>query len=262
MVSTRTGRTCRFNVLQHFKSICKIMINWIKNQIHFNQKRDDKWVEEMAASVPQRSIILDVGAGGSPYRKFFMHCEYKTQDFCQLADHQIVQGGYAKIDYVCDITDLPLPDSSFDVVLNTEVLEHVPHPVKALSEMARVLKSGGRLFLTAPLGSGLHQEPFHFYGGYTPFFYRKFLSELGFQDIKVEAKGGSFSHFAQWLTWYFNAANPFRHGMALPKKLGLFLPYLLQLPMVMVLYMYSRFIDQYDADRQFTGGYLVSATKQ
>lgn len=43
----------------------------------------------------------------------------------------------------------------------------VPYPVAAIQEMARILKPGGRLLVTAPLASYLHQEPFHYYDGYT-----------------------------------------------------------------------------------------------
>ena len=41
-------------------------------------------------------------------------------------------------------------------------------------------------FITAPLGSGLHQLPFHFYGGYTPEWYRRFTKEAGLHyDVSV-----------------------------------------------------------------------------
>lgn len=78
-----------------------------------------------------------------------------------------------------------MEDASFDVVLCTEVLEHEPEPIRAVHEFARIVRPGGKLLLTAPLGSGLHQDPFHFYGGYTPYWYRRFLTEAGFDNIEV-----------------------------------------------------------------------------
>ena len=51
-----------------------------------------------------------------------------------------------------DLTALPFPDDEFDLVVSTEVLEHLPQPGKALRELGRV--SGGHLFLTVP------HEPF------------------------------------------------------------------------------------------------------
>ena len=49
-----------------------------------------------------------------------------------------------------DACALTIPDSSFDVVISSECIEHVPHPEKALREMARVLKPGGFILVTTP----------------------------------------------------------------------------------------------------------------
>ena len=45
---------------------------------------------------------------------------------------------------------LPFDEHTFDVVVMSEVLEHVPHPEEALTEVARVLVSDGELILTTP----------------------------------------------------------------------------------------------------------------
>lgn len=49
-----------------------------------------------------------------------------------------------------DITDLPFPSNNFDVVILSEVLEHIDDDLKALEEIRRVLKNGGKLILTVP----------------------------------------------------------------------------------------------------------------
>ena len=49
-----------------------------------------------------------------------------------------------------DACALTIPDSSFDVVISSECIEHVPYPEKALREMARVLKPGGFIVVTTP----------------------------------------------------------------------------------------------------------------
>ncbi|MGB0681930.1 MAG: class I SAM-dependent methyltransferase [Magnetovibrionaceae bacterium] len=49
-----------------------------------------------------------------------------------------------------DLTDLDLPDRSFDLILCSHVLEHVEDDRKAISEMARVLKTSGRLIVMVP----------------------------------------------------------------------------------------------------------------
>jgi ubiquinone/menaquinone biosynthesis C-methylase UbiE len=51
---------------------------------------------------------------------------------------------------VADIQRLPWPDGCFDTVVSCETIEHVPAPRSAIAELARVLRPGGKLFLTVP----------------------------------------------------------------------------------------------------------------
>lgn len=120
----------------------------------FNERGRDRWVLEQARAVAPGSRILDVGAGSGPYRHLFDHCAYRAHDFGQESSTE-----YTDLDFVSDILSIPAPDGAFDALLCTEVLEHVPQPIAALGEMHRLLRPGGTLLLTAPLGSVLHQEP-------------------------------------------------------------------------------------------------------
>ncbi|MDD1753948.1 MAG: class I SAM-dependent methyltransferase [Methanotrichaceae archaeon] len=169
--------------------------------VGFNQLNRDKWVASLAQRLQSGTSVLDVGSGEGRYRGLFAHCEYKTQDFGQYEGTKegVLKENwkYGQIDYVSDITSIPVPDSSFDCILCTEVLEHVPEPSSAIREFNRILKLGGNLFLSAPLGSGLHQQPYHFYGGFTPYFYRKFLNNFGFEIVTIEPNGGFFRHLLQ-----------------------------------------------------------------
>lgn len=164
----------------------------------FNHRERERWVAAKAGATKEGSKVLDVGAGTCPFLSYFSHCEYKTHDFQKYEGVKLGGGTqYGEIDFTGDITDIPVPEGSFDVVLCTEVLEHVPHPVDALKEMARILVPGGRLLLTAPLGSGLHQEPYHYYGGFTRHFYEKFMPELGVEIAELKPNGGFMRHLAQ-----------------------------------------------------------------
>jgi SAM-dependent methyltransferase len=195
--------------------------------VDFNQRERDFWVAARAASVPPFSRVLDVGAGRAPYRSLFAHCEYETQDF---GEEPSTVGAYTALDYRCDITAIPVADESFDVVLCTEVLEHVPHPVAALRELGRILRPGGRLFLTAPLGSFLHQEPYHFYGGFTPHWYRKFMPEAGFHLESLDRNRGFFSLFGQEALRFHSLIDPRRASGSLPARLALLLLWVATLP--------------------------------
>jgi len=57
------------------------------------------------------------------------------------ADYQVMQA---------DINALPFDDASFDCVICSEVLEHIPEHEKALSELVRVLKPSGSLVVSVP----------------------------------------------------------------------------------------------------------------
>lgn len=84
--------------------------------------------------------LLDFGSGGSPYRGLF-----KGVSKYRAADISPGSG----IDFIIDADGrIDLPDGSFDVVLSTQVLEHVPDPVGYLREAWRLLRPGGRMLVT------------------------------------------------------------------------------------------------------------------
>jgi len=60
-----------------------------------------------------------------------------------------------KTDLKLDITDIDIPDDSFDMVICNHVLEHVSSYGKALSELHRVLKPGGKLIISFPIDPSL-----------------------------------------------------------------------------------------------------------
>jgi hypothetical protein len=57
-----------------------------------------------------------------------------------------------------DAMALSFDDAYFDLVVSNDVLEHVPFPAQAMSELARVLKPGGNLFLTIPFFSNAERN--------------------------------------------------------------------------------------------------------
>jgi SAM-dependent methyltransferase len=67
---------------------------------------------------------------------------------------------------VCSATSLPFPDSSFDGAFSIWVLEHIEQPEAMLSELRRVIRPGGTLFLVAAydvapwVSQGLHKRPY------------------------------------------------------------------------------------------------------
>ena len=86
---------------------------------------------------------------------------------------------------------------SFDVVLCSEVFEHLPNPIVALQELGRLLKPGGKLILTAPFNSLTHQAPYFFYTGYSRFFYEHWCTEFNMEIMELSQNGNYFEYLAQ-----------------------------------------------------------------
>jgi ubiquinone/menaquinone biosynthesis C-methylase UbiE len=164
-----------------------------------------EWIEQKLLNIPNGLSILDAGAGELPYKKYCNHLNYTSQDFGQYdgkGDNLGAQTGTwdnSKLDIVSDITNIPVDNSSFDVVLCSEVIEHVPNPLEALKELARVLKKDGLIILTAPFISATHFAPYHFCTGFSKYFYERHLTELGFEIIELTQNGNFFESVAQEL---------------------------------------------------------------
>lgn len=235
----------------------------VRALLDFNPYRRERWIQQQAIEIPAGSRVLDIGAGSCPYRHHFSHCDYYAHDFEGLAPQQLYgKDGYGRIDFRSDILDIPVEDESFDAVLCTEVIEHVPEPIRVLDVFARVLKPGGILLLSAPLGSGLHQEPYHYYGGFTPFWYRRFLPDAGFEVLSIQANGGFFMHFGQESLRFVRMSAPWKIGfrgagriawpvfwIGLAPVLAFFVPLICLM------------LDTMDRHRGFTVGYHVAARK-
>lgn len=233
---------------------------WGSRVFSFNTHNRGEWVAAEAARLPPGSRILDVGAGSGQYRDLFGHCEYRTQDFGQEPG---TQGRYAALDYTSDITSIPVPDASFDAVLCTEVLEHVPEPAEAVREMARILRPGGVLLLSAPLGSHLHQEPYHFYGGYTPYWYRRVLEARSLQILDINRNEGFFSFFGQEALRFHDYVKP-SAAKELPwgPRLVLGALWVISFPFSRVLPLLAVWLDTLELENIATVGYHVRAIRK
>lgn len=107
--------------------------------------------------------VIDVGCGGQPLRPAL---EQAGMRYIGL-DTQSQPG--VRTDYLCAI-DGALPDAllremgvGFELVVCTEVLEHIADWPAAWSNLSRLIAPGGTLILTAPFFYPLHEEPFDFF---------------------------------------------------------------------------------------------------
>lgn len=229
----------------------------------FNRYIRDQWIAKESARMPPDTYVIDVGAGSCPYRHLVSgHCRYFAYDFSALNPSQL-QGrrGYGQLDVIGDINLIPLVDACMDVVICTEVLEHVPEPILAVREVVRILKEGGLLLISAPLRSGLHQEPYHFYGGFTPYWYRRFLNE--FETISIMPVGGLFKMYGESSLHVAVSLAPWSvKTSSRVRNLGLFMIWLATLPWFAVLCpLLCHLLDYLLPLEWGTVGYHVKATK-
>jgi len=165
----------------------------------------NEWLRKVLTSLPVGLRLLDAGAGELKNRKHCEHLQYVSQDLCQYegkGDGKGLQTGKwdtARIDIVSDITAIPEPDGSFDVILCSEVFEHIPDAIPALKEFQRLLKPEGILIITAPFASLVHFAPYHFSTGFSRYWYEHHLPLHGFHIDTLIPNGDWFSFLRQEL---------------------------------------------------------------
>jgi SAM-dependent methyltransferase len=136
----------------------------------------------LLAELPDEAVVLDVGGG----------------DRCH-ADPRVLNFEYLRFDLPdCfgDGLQLPFATGSVDFILSQAVLEHVPDPKRAVAEMRRVLRPGGRIYAEFAFMQPLHAVPFHFFN-ITPHGAR-----LLFEDWQIDAEG-TFGGLHTTMEWFF-----------------------------------------------------------
>jgi len=119
-----------------------------------------EWVESGARGLsPETRLIINIGSGGEV-----------SQVITRSVPGRVVQtdvDAARNPDIVADVCDMHMFDTgTVDAVFLIEVLEHVRTPQRAIDEIRRILKPGGRLFMSTPFMLPIHDAP-HDYFRYT-----------------------------------------------------------------------------------------------
>lgn len=183
-----------------------------------NEQYRRQWLKKTLKNLPAGLSILDAGAGERQYQEYCTHLKYVSQDFAEYdgeGDGSGLQMGSWDnngLDIVSDITDIPVDDGSFDVIMCTEVFEHIPKPLDAMAEFTRILKPGGTLILTAPFAAMTHFAPYFFHSGYSKYFYETTLKEHGYEILEMDFNGNYFQYIAQEMRRTEDIAQQYKLG--------------------------------------------------
>lgn len=108
---------------------------------------------------------------------------------------------------VADITCLPFKDNAFDLIICSEVMEHIPNETGAVKELVRVLKPGRRLAVSVPrylpekICWGLSQDYYLANGGHIRIYRKRKLISL-FQNAGLKIRGIHFAHSLHTPYWW------------------------------------------------------------
>ncbi len=174
--------------------------------------------------------VIDIGCGEG--RHTIKACQQK-ETMCVGADygyaplvqtqekltyHRSLKDLHCKsVDLSCmDVTSLPFKDNSFDIVICSEVLEHILDDAKAMSELVRILKPGKTLAVSVPrywperLCWALSDEYFNANMGHVRIYKKNPLIQA-LESLKLHYLGNHYAHSIHSPFWWLKCfAGPTR----------------------------------------------------
>jgi len=177
-----------------------------------------KFLERELRAIPAHlsGVLLDLGCGTQPYRSLY------ADRFKQVITGDVESR--SPLDARLDVRRLPFRDNTVDVVLLTEVIEHIVDGGAVVREIGRVLKPGGRLLITWPFIYPLHELP-HDYVRYSEFAMQSLATGGGLAITRLERRGDFLCvagtlmeqcllgaiEFAARCPWFGPLISPVRH---------------------------------------------------
>lgn len=146
------------------------------------------------------ATVVDYGCADAPYRDLFEAQRYVGVD---------LPGNPESSAHIGPDGSVPLPDASADLVLSTQVLEHVAEPGAYLAEALRLLRPGGSLVLTTHGIMYLHRDP-QDYWRWTCDGLRRLVEQAGFEVVELRGVLGLAAAALQLLQDGTGAAVPRR----------------------------------------------------
>ncbi|MDR0732502.1 MAG: class I SAM-dependent methyltransferase [Dysgonamonadaceae bacterium] len=150
------------------------------------------------AYIKEHDNVFDIGCGNKPFEKYIRNLT-KTGDY-QGCD--VVQSSEQKADIICEATNIPEQSDKYDVVICTQVIEHVFDHSKVFEEAYRLLKKGGYFIVSSNFVWRIHEAPYDFYR-FTKYGFEQLLENAGFTVKEEKVNGGKFAALGQLIIHCF-----------------------------------------------------------
>lgn len=202
---------------KNIKEYSKYYINSPWCHLRYEVQRKKQVIFRTLRRIPpfQRDArILDIGFGTGVVIYEFWKQGYEVYG-CEVVK-EAIDGFFGRFpgckDSVslqkADAEKLPYPDQTFDLVICSHVLEHIPDDKKCIQEIHRVLKNNGTAFILIPLNTNPEREPFHFKRNYEPRSFHQICTKNGFVVLK----------YLLYSSWYDELINQFYALLGFPWK--------------------------------------------
>jgi SAM-dependent methyltransferase len=174
------------------------------------RRSEFKFTSRILEPLSADSVVYDLGAGESHFSELFNR-------FKRVIPVDIFP--YPKVVIVADFTkEVPLRNDSGDILVLSNVLEHIAEPQLFLKEGNRVLKSGGTIVGTIPFMLGVHQAPYD-YNRFTDYMLKHLLTGAGFIDVEIQTLSTPYNTYTSMTGNFFKVVGTYlaTHGTRFDK---------------------------------------------
>lgn len=144
-----------------------------------------------------KGIMLDFGCGKKPYKSLFNVNTYIGLEIF-ISDKSEMNKA---VDVFYDGISMPFTDNSIDCVFSSEVFEHIFNLEHVLSELYRIIKPNGYIFITLPFVWEEHEAP-HDFARYSSFGIEYLLTKHGFKIVVTNKLNNYIETIFQLLNSY------------------------------------------------------------
>ncbi len=135
---------------------------WSHHKLHIKARKRSRqglyeFLDPLFESIEAGVHVLQIGSDGEVYEKLLVQADERgfKVTTCDIVDEK-------EPDILGDLCTLDLGEEVYDIIVCSEVIEHLHSPHLAVDNMHRALKKGGKLIVTIPFMFPIHADPYDF----------------------------------------------------------------------------------------------------